>query len=232
MIADCCAKSRRTWSVRCSHEGLYRHLELLCGAGQATKIIAEQRGLGLRLVSQFEARFMQWYSQARFDILIVKGGEGDVAGPVWERFDARNACCLGAWFDRRLHRRRCDGEVVYNKPGWADLQQFVLYDGECVDTIQNERQHTAFLHMLTGPCGRVGQQSVKNVISQSFFNYIQRDHARQFGKRVVKSSRGRTLRVKRAVQKTKVSKALFRNKTEGEHGALDGGSYDRGVAVC
>ena len=115
--------------------------------------------------------------------------------------------------------------------GRADLQQFVLYHGECVDTIQNERQTHDFLHMLTGPCGRVGQQSVNNVIWQSLFNYIQRDHARQFGQRVVKSSRSRILRVKRAVQKTKVSKALF-EQTEGEHDALDGGSYDRGAAVC
>ena len=131
-------------------QDLFRHMTLLCGASQGNEISADMRGLGLRLRGQFITRNLRYYEQPRFDLWAAEELPITEKQEAWAKFDQHRACDLEPWFERRLQRRRKAGEEIYTSQGWADLSRFVLCDGESVETIQNERQHTRFTQLLMG----------------------------------------------------------------------------------
>ena len=57
-----------------------------------------------------------------------------------------------------------------------DLFNFIADEGESVETIQCERQHTAFGKVVRGVCKNPKSQSLHTVVAHAFTNVLTRDH--------------------------------------------------------
>ena len=99
-----------------------------------------------------------------------------------------------------------------------DLFDFIADEGESVETIQCERQHTAFGKVLRGVCKNPKSQSLHTVAAHAFTNVLIRDHDILYkGKKSTCGtlrSRMKTLKqlLKKKVGRRPVAKARLRKK--------------------
>ena len=103
-----------------------KHLRLIATADIEGDVKTSHEALRVRLLGQWDTRFMQYYSQDRFELLASQGKVPAAKETSSTCFKRKNPCDRAPWFERRVQRKMKANEM--NNERLDEVLDFIADD--------------------------------------------------------------------------------------------------------